>query len=346
MNVAVIGGGLAGSLLAWRLAQYRGIRVTLYAAAAGGATAVSGGLVRCFEPDPVNAAAAAAGLAELLSSPVLAGWAGFRATGSVYVCPGVPDPAALAAAAGPGHLDLCDPAQLRARWGLAGLPDGATGVVEPTAGYLSPARLAAAVRRDLLDRGGVLLPVAVRQVRAGAGRPQLLSGDTWIDADVVVVAAGAWTGALLPGTGLRTKAVQYVVCRARGPLPPAFVDETSGLYGRPDGPGRLLLGLPTDRWDVPAHTDRFDPACLPRLRSRVRERLPGVRLGAVSAQVAAADGYSPDGRLALRRAPGTDLPLYTFAGGSGGAAKTALAVSAEAAARLLAGTPAPTGGER
>src|SRR5207249_2398925 len=65
--------------------------------------------------------------------------------------------------------------------------------------------------------------------------------------DVVVLAAGAWTPALLrsaglPADGYRVKSIQYAVYRADGWRPPPFVDEVTGLYGRPTADGGLLLG--------------------------------------------------------------------------------------------------------
>jgi glycine/D-amino acid oxidase-like deaminating enzyme len=69
-HIAVIGGGLAGALLAWRLRKRGGRRTTdLYVgdqARPADATEASGGLIRGFETDPVGCASAAASLAELL----------------------------------------------------------------------------------------------------------------------------------------------------------------------------------------------------------------------------------------------------------------------------------------
>ncbi len=61
MQVSVLGGGLAGALLAWRLARQPGVgRVSLAPGPARDrdATAASGGAVRGYE---IEAAAAAAG---------------------------------------------------------------------------------------------------------------------------------------------------------------------------------------------------------------------------------------------------------------------------------------------
>ncbi|HEX8768482.1 MAG TPA: hypothetical protein VF714_08940, partial [Jatrophihabitans sp.] len=54
------------------------------------------------------------------------------------------------------------------------------------------------------------------------------------------------------------------------------------------------------------------------------------------------DCYSTDSLLALRPVPGTGDRLFTFTGGSGGAAKTVLAASARAASQLTT-SAGPTG---
>ena len=159
-----------------------------------------------------------------------------------------------------------------------------------------------------------------------------------------MLATGAWTPALLTAAGLstgglRTKLIRYTEFAVDGRRPPPFVDEPTGLYGRPAGDDGLLLGLPTTAWDLPADGP-FDhlaggPAEEAAIRDCAATRLAGLRLGEVRRHGAALDCYSPDGRLALRR-PAAELPVYTFTGGSGGAAKTALAASADAAEQLLA----------
>nr|MDQ2814655.1 FAD-binding oxidoreductase [Actinomycetota bacterium] len=89
MRVLVVGGGLAGSLLAWRLAQRPGITIDLVTGRAGrggaDATAASGGAVRAYDAWPEQCELAVASLAELLASPVLRQWAAYRETGFAYL---------------------------------------------------------------------------------------------------------------------------------------------------------------------------------------------------------------------------------------------------------------------
>src|SRR5207245_10145426 len=111
----------------------------------------------------------------------------------------------------------------------------------------------------------------------------------------------------------------------------AFVDDTSGLYGRPGEPGEFLIGFGCDRWDV-------DP-CQVRPVPEVRQAAlawAGRRLGTAprpTRTIASSDCYSDDGGLRLRCA-GAGSALFTFSGGSGNAAKTAIAASRRAARAL------------
>jgi FAD dependent oxidoreductase len=294
----------------------------VYAApVAGDATAASGGLVRGFEREAVACLLAAESLAEMRAD--FRDVAGYREVGSVYLLEPEFDPA--------GSVEIVDavlPGSVTVRTGEP-FP-GTTAIMERRAGYFSPARLRAAVlarlgdvvRREPVER--IETPAAVRLAGGRAARY-----------DVVVVAAGPWTPALLTASGLavdglRTKQIQYAVCDWRGEGLGAFVDDVTGLYGRPDDRG-FLLGVPGDRWDVDPAAVRPDPELLELLVARAHERL-GLPTDCALRTVAAADCYAHPPGLALREVvPG----VFTFTGGSGGAAKTVLAASRRAARRLV-----------
>lgn len=348
MDIAIVGGGLAGSLLAWRLAQRSAgvVHLLTGTGADADATRASGGLVRAYEPDPQLRADAIDSLAELRAEPALAAAAGYRELGSLYVrCAGGAHLEADIAAIGrrmpepPRCLTVRELSRLH---GLTGLPDDAVGVFERTAGHLSPDRLRVTVQRALIDRGGEMVPGQVERLELGRdGGPACLMGAVTRRYDRVVVAAGAWTAALLrrsglPVGGLTTKLVQYGLYRVAGRCPPPFVDESSGLYGRPDAPDTMLLGVPSEHWDVEPGSTRPCARCERAARRAAAARLGDIRLVRRLQVVAAVDAYSPDGRLALRRVAGADPHIHTFTGGSGGAAKTALAASTRAADCLLA----------
>ncbi|WP_431874949.1 NAD(P)/FAD-dependent oxidoreductase [Micromonospora marina] len=327
-RVLVVGAGVSGVLLARRLRDAGAEAVLIGPHGDGGArrpadaTAASGGLVRAFEPDPAARSLAAASLAELLADPSLATAAGWRRTGSLYLL-------GTGAAAGVDGAEVLTRDEAAHRFGLAGLPDGTVGIWEHRAGYLDPDRLRRTVLRGLGRTETT--PVA----RLGDRMVELCDGRR-LTGDLVVVAAGAWTPRLLRAAGLptslRTKHIQYARhVTGRAELP-CFVDETSGLYGRPAGPGRVLLGLPSDRWDVDPPSPEPDAALAARVLAVAARRLPGLDPRPAGPPVSAADCYSEPAGLALRHVAGA---VHTFTGGSGGAAKTVLAASRLAATALL-----------
>ncbi|MFD7664676.1 FAD-dependent oxidoreductase [Streptomyces sp. NPDC059788] len=344
MRAAIVGGGLAGAALGWRLAQ-RGASVTVFVAGAGrwrDATGASGGLVRGFDTDPDAGRLAAESLAELRGDPRLRDWAGYQEGTSTYLLP--PDADVDRARGTLRTVDALLPgsAELRPAAGLApfrGLPEGTWCVRERHAGHVSPGRLRDSLLRAVADLGGTLRCEPVLGVLPGPALRLGLGVERRYDA--VVLATGPWTPHLLdrwglPDQGLSTRQIQYTLGRTVPRGLGAFVDETSGLYGRPVGTGQMLLGLPTTRWGVGPDEVARDPA----LARRVAE-CAGLRLGLTAwpgpgaRTVASLDCYPVGGRggLALRGCR-PDSALYTFAGGGGGAAKTALAAGRLAARTL------------
>src|SRR5690348_4223149 len=121
MHVSVLGGGVAGALLAWRLAQQPNVeRVTIAPGAARrrDATAASGGAVRGYETEAVQRRLAIDSLLELLADDRLRSWAGYTETGSLYRAEDTVPVAAGAAevsAALPDSVRLLTGAELRER---------------------------------------------------------------------------------------------------------------------------------------------------------------------------------------------------------------------------------------
>ncbi|WP_432972608.1 FAD-dependent oxidoreductase [Dactylosporangium sp. CA-233914] len=314
MRVGIVGAGIAGSLLAWRLAR-AGAQVELATGPAGlrDATAASGGAVRGYEPLAEQRELASASLAELRADATLRRWAGFRPLPTVIV--GTAEDEALAGldARRIGEREL-------AALGWANLAPGTTAVLDDGGGRIDPGALRDAVLADLADRA------TARVAPRLAGEP-----------DVLVYAAGAWTPGLLaraglPTLGLRVKAIRYTVHRCRGPLPPIFSD--GPLYGIPLDDGHLLAGVAAEEWGVtPGAPPPRPPA---DVAAMLRRRLPGLRLGPPVRRADATDCYADPPVLRLREVPGTGGRVRAFTGGSGGAAKTALAASAKAAEQILA----------
>jgi glycine/D-amino acid oxidase-like deaminating enzyme len=373
VRVCIVGGGLAGSLLAWRLAHATtdwridvllgGRRGAVSNAASDArsnavldATAASGGSVRAFEADPEQRQLAIASMVELLASRTLRQWSDYRPARVVNLRR---DAAGLDAAIAdielmlPGSVSLADRDELAAQ-GWADLHAGAVGVVERGAGYTSPARWRDAVLADLRHRVTVSVAPSVAPSEATVARITLdddgtvtcATGAATLRYDAVVVAAGAWTAALLrasglPAAGYRTKSIQYALHPMDGTWsPPQFVDAVTGLYGRPTADGGLLLGLPTEQWDVDPDRPPTTPALLDEAARLARARFPRLRIGPATRRVGSADCYAEQPILSLRPVlDGVDNDgdhrLYTFTGGAGGSVKTALAASRRAAIQLV-----------
>jgi glycine/D-amino acid oxidase-like deaminating enzyme len=326
MRIRVVGGGIAGVLLSWRLAAHAEVELYLGATAVD-ATRASGGFVRGWEADPAQRRLAVASLGELLGDARLRQWSRYTETGCVVA---VDDHATVRAAADeidrqvPNSVHLWGRKALDDR-GWRRLPAGAAALFERRAGHLDPHALRSAVLADLRNRRTVTVIDA-----AAPGCSE--DGPT-------IVAAGAWTPSVLAAFGhrtaeFRTKAIEYSVYRTGGWRPLPFIDTMTGLYGRPTPEG-LLLGVPTRDWDVAPGASRPTPS--DRAAQIASRRFPLLELRGVVRQVRSADCYAADGLLRLRPVAGS---LYTFTGGSGGAAKTALAASRIAAESLI-GSPIP-----
>lgn len=342
---------MAGALLAWRLAQQPGVSQVSIApgpAAPRDATAASGGAIRGYETDPVARQLAIDSMIELLGDDRLRDWAGYLESGSVYR---PLQPAGLESAAAelnarlPGSAELLSAEQLHDRgWSMSPdelAEDGPLALAERQAGSLNPERLRGRVLADLAGRRGVrvLDEGPVDQLEPGSFR---LAGATH-GCDLLVLAAGAWTPALLRASGwdsagLSTKAIQYTVFAVDDWQPGTFVDEVTGLYGKTAERG-MLVGLPTQAWDIDPDSPPSDPALSQKVFELAGSRFHRLRLQAGAQPVVAPDCYSDDSVLALRPVPGTGDRVFTFTGGSGGAAKLALAASARAAGQLAGGGP-------
>jgi glycine/D-amino acid oxidase-like deaminating enzyme len=360
MRVCIVGAGVAGTLLAWRLAQRPEVdSIDLLAGAERfrDATEFSGGVVRAYERHPLQRRLAMESLAELQDSQALRQWSQFRETGSVYLRAADADLSREleeVEAARPGTVRLATRREL-GELGWSGLPPETVGVVEKGAGYLSASRLRAALLGDLGARGAVRVLAAALATVAVAG-DGVVVGTTGVpgrgapggerghrDYDVVVLAAGAWTPTLLAANGfptgaLRTKSIQYTVYRVAGETPPPFVDESTGLYGRPTPEGGLLLGLATEEWDVAPGRQPTSDGWQREAAAVAGTRLPHLALLFPLLSVRATDCYCDPPVLSLRPVPASAGSLWTFTGGSGGSVKTALAASRDAAERLIVPT--------
>ena len=139
------------------------------------------------------------------------------------------------------------------------LPGDAWGLLTERAGVLFADRIVADLAAWLFRNGVSLLANSLVAHLDLAPARLALDGGAEIDADAIVVAAGAWTGLLLPGFAARVQPVRSVVGYVRPPeaLRPAWAEgpalflitAASHLYCLPpvDGTGLKFGGAPNLR---------------------------------------------------------------------------------------------------
>ncbi len=180
--------------------------------------------------------------------------------------------------------------------------------------------------------------VRVDAIEPGRG---VRAGGELIEADNIVLAAGAWSRKLAAAIGLdlplETPREQDVVF-AGGSVAHAVSSQVDRIYFRPDGEGRLLAGrgYPKDYElvDPDEYDDRVDAAFEADVLARVRRRLPGLDgLRAVEGRVGLYE-VTPDWHPILGPVEGYD-GLFLATGGSGHCFKLGPAIGELVAAQVL-----------
>jgi glycine/D-amino acid oxidase-like deaminating enzyme len=148
-----------------------------------------------------------------------------------------------------------------------------------------------------------------------------------IDADAVVLAAGAWSGRLGRDIGLdlcmRPKAVDTVAVTRPAELREphmVFIDHVLGSYFRPEAGGLTLVGVPCQEWDIDPDTlgTGLPPHAAGRGAELLTHRIPAMEGATLARGYRAFDGYSQDRHAILGPAEGIDgLYLATAFSGSG-----------------------------
>jgi glycine/D-amino acid oxidase-like deaminating enzyme len=212
------------------------------------------------------------------------------------------------------------------------------GLFGPSDGYVD-GHLYCALLADLVrTRGGVVLQSTplLDAVAGPGGGHRLDTGAGPLECDAVVVAAGAWAGAIADLLGVDAPTVPQRHQAALALLPetltyimPSVMDYTPqsgeyGVYFRHEGPGRLVTGLHTEEAiqevaDPDAYSEEADTAFLELLAEKLAARLPsladGIRLARAWAGLypMSADGLPQVGPAPTR----DDVVLACGLGGSG-----------------------------
>jgi glycine oxidase len=248
-DVAVIGGGLAGLTSAWRAAQ-RGAKVVLLERgelAAQASRAAAGMLAPAAEADLGERALLALGLRAADAWPAFAdelGDVGYRRCGTLMVARDADEAAAL-------DRELGFRAQLgvelhrllpsRARRMEPSLAPTLRLALHAPDDHVADPRLLAPALADAARRAGAVLRTGVEVAAARPGEVELANGEI-LRAGDVVVAAGAWAGAL---AGVPVRPLKGQILRLRDPDGPGLLERVvrwEGGYLVPRGNGRYVLG--------------------------------------------------------------------------------------------------------
>jgi sarcosine oxidase subunit beta len=352
----VIGGGIAGVSLAWHLAKRRAGRVTLIekSVIAAGASGKTGALLRRHYSNRPEAILAQAGWETYAHWPEVVGGDPVHAPGGLVVtipagpgfeanidrlhrnialqnAVGIPARAITAA-----ELQALEPRAVVDDLIAAYEPD--SGAVDAIAATHGMARAAQAAGATIHEACPALEIVTngdqVRGVRTASGV---------ITAETVICVAGPWSPRLLATAGvhlpLEALRVQVVILQrplAFEPAHHAYIDTVAGLFCRPWGPGRTLIGISGGDQHEPVDPDCYDPHLDPGYPAQaiatMARRFP-IMAGAVALHGhAGLYDMSPDAHPIL--GPAGPDGLSVMAGFSGAGFKKAPA-AAQALAELL-----------
>ncbi len=351
-KVAVVGGGVMGTSIAFHLAA-RGAEVVLLerGAICSGSTRHSTAIIRLHYTQPLLVRMAAYGLRTYRAFEQAVGApSGFARTGMLFGADPrereqLADNVAVGRAEGvETHLlDREQVAEIDPRI----VADDLVFCFEPEAGHCDPflvtAGFAAAARRAgaRIEEGVAIESVADGRVEAATGI---------VEADAVVVSAGPWTAPLLEPLGYdveirpaRAEVGRYRLPAGFGTPPPAVADfSVAQIYFRPAEPGYLEVGSLdpghaeqplVDADDVPEGAER---STLARYAAGLARRLRGAEGGHWRGGFSGVYDVTPDWEPVIGRVPGSER-TYVAAGFSGHGFKLAPAVGASIAELVVDG---------
>ncbi|MEY3012562.1 MAG: hypothetical protein RIT45_1297 [Pseudomonadota bacterium] len=362
-DVLVIGAGIAGLATAAALAQ-RGARVrVLEAGTQIGAEASSqnAGMIRRLGDDPVERALARRTHDALLALRDDADFADAppaKRTGALLLLGHEPmrlhDAAAHLAALGIAveRLDGADAVRARVDSPLLQGAPIRVGWYDADAHVADAHALCRGLQRRLRRFGGdveLQTPVAALRREGDRLRGVTLADGSAVDADHVVLAAGAWTASLCAGVGLwrpllplRRTLLQTAPHPASSPEAPWIWFDDAGLYARPEAGGFLVSAcdeaLDPPRPQTPSRRAP-DPAAIALFAAKAERLFPALRGARVRGGWSGLRTFCPDRAPML--GPDADLPgLHLCAGLGGFGVSCGLAAGEAVAASLLGEAPA------
>jgi sarcosine oxidase subunit beta len=353
-DAIVVGSGVVGASIAFHLAE-RGIETLVLDpnGPAGGSTARSGALVRCHYPTSLEADLAWESLTRYFEpwGERIGGGCGFTRTGFAYLA-GEDRIEALRHNVNLQQkvnvqTELVEPEELRELEPSLDLEGVSLAAYEPRGGYADPTATAV----GFLEAAGRLgARFERRRVTGLLTRGEEIAGVETEEgpsaADIVVLAAGAWSVPLAASIGLELPIspvrVQVALFERPYTLPThlAIIDSISGFYARPAAERATLIGLrdnyewleDAERWNPNPDEDFVDEAA-----HLLGKRIPALEDAPYRTGRAGVLDTTPDGRPIL--GPEGPEGLYLAVGWSGTGFKKAPAIGNELAAWVQEGSP-------
>ncbi len=361
-HTLVVGGGCIGMSIAAHLALAGAAESTVVVDKGNfgeGTTAQSSASIRGNYGHPALAGLARDALRIFQDFEAIYGrTAGFRQTG--YLALFGPRDAAAAHANVAMQQDsglstyLVDPARVGELLPDAAVPDCAGAICEDEAGYAEPSLVVHAFTEVAREGGATLLrQTPVRELRehpSGTGVIATLDTGT-ISARRVVVAANAWSSALLDGLGLAVpvRATRHQIAKLAFPDAAAApqritVDMVHQFYLRPQAGPHALLGSSRDidghdEVDPDSFRRRVDEGYLEACAAYLHERYPGWESVGLGSGYCGVYDVSPDWQPLIGPLHGRD-DVWAACGFSGHGFKHAPQLGRLIAAALLGDGPA------
>lgn len=208
------------------------------------------------------------------------------------------------------------PGEVRRRFGPFAIPDAWSAMLEPEAGFAVPE---AAVRAfaELARQQGAELRTSEPVVgwRETAPGVEVRTARGTYAAASLVIAGGAWAGALIPALAPRLNVTRQVLAWFEGgaalrdaPVWAAEDRELGLVYGFPPGAGEPGLKIAIHKVGIATDPDAVDRAVAPEdiepIRRAAARYLPGIA-GPIVDSCVCLYTNSPDGHFIIDRVPGT-----------------------------------------